>query len=481
MGCIQSNPTSVVSPGDFLVGNIPSSLLRLVLSHNLSRFSNPLLLYHVPTSKLYTSSNGFSDFFKKISCISSRFRAIFIDALEDWSTSQKVVHAFNDVFKGGITGIPFVTCLNLTETFAGHNYRELFLRNLTGFKAPIDAIIMSSVLDSQLKEPSTLFPSINATFIKYIEICNAPNGIDCADLLVYENLESCEFVYAELRNIAELKKLKRFTRMVLPVCRFNHSEFSSLINLQHLDFTKASVPDVIPFASLLSLKYLDLHASWEINDISLLKDLVELEYLNIKDCSVSDISVLSQFSKLRDLTIYRTQVRDLSPISGLIGLSVLDAFASKVDDVSPLLGLIYLRSLDLGHTLVTDFRGLAALTRLEKLELRGTAVEDISFVSNLRKLSQLGLASTKIVNLSPLSNIVSLKHLDLSDTQVVDVSPLANLINLEFLALTNVPISDISSLASLKALVRLDLTGTSVDEAKRQWHLTQPNIEQLFL
>ncbi|KAL0221751.1 hypothetical protein RCL1_001605 [Eukaryota sp. TZLM3-RCL] len=459
---------------------IPSCILSKIIDHGLSKLTKPFLVRNVDTSKLYASTAGFSVFFEKFASVSSRFRSVLTVTLCQSISNSDLSNAFVEVFGGSGSGIPLVTCLGLSEMFPHLQYKEVIIEGISPFSAPIDSLLLEKELSAHLSSPSTINHSFRSDDIKYIEIGDAPNGIDCADLLVYENLESCEFVYAELRNIAELKKLKRFTRMVLPVCRFNHLEFSSLINLQHLDFTKASVPDVTPFASLLSLKYLDLHASWEINDISPLKNLVELEYLNIKDCSVSNISVLSQFSKLRDLTIYRTQVRDLSPISGLIGLSVLDAFASKVDDVSPLLGLIYLRSLDLGHTLVTDFRGLAALTRLEKLELRGTAVEDISFVSNLRKLSQLGLASTKVVNLSPLSNIVVLKHLDLSDTQVVDVSPLANLINLEFLSLGNCPVAFLSPLASLNKLDRINLMGTLVDDSIRSWYSSRAKVEELF-
>jgi internalin A len=180
---------------------------------------------------------------------------------------------------------------------------------------------------------------------------------------------------------------------------------------------------------LVVAKYnFDPGANWELNDLSPLVGLFQLQVLDCSSTQVSDLSPLSGLSQLQRLDCSGTQVSDLSPLSGLSQLQVLYCSYTQVSDLSPLSGLSQLQTLFCSSTQVRDLFPLVGLSQLQTLDCFDTQVNDLSPLAALPQLQTLYCFGTQVSDLSPLSGLKNLQRLDCSSTQISDLKPLLPLI-----------------------------------------------------
>lgn len=79
------------------------------------------------------------------------------------------------------------------------------------------------------------------------------------------------------------------------------------------------------------------HDCTDVEDISFVSVLPDLERLDVSYCSVSDISCLVNMQKLTALNISYTEVSDLSPLAELDNITELVITGIPAEDLSPLL------------------------------------------------------------------------------------------------------------------------------------------------
>jgi len=144
-----------------------------------------------------------------------------------------------------------------------------------------------------------------------------------------------------------------------------------------------------------------------ITDISFLKNLTELTYLN-----------LGYSDHYGNETYYGNDISDLSPIKNLTQLTELDLHLSDITDISFLQNLKKLKSLSLTANNITDVSPLQSLTNLTYLCLGTNKIIDISPLQNLPNLNHLRLFGNKIEDISPLQKLTQLKDLFLDSAQV---------------------------------------------------------------
>ena len=78
--------------------------------------------------------------------------------------------------------------------------------------------------------------------------------------------------------------------------------------------------------NLTNLTHLDLEFNYKISDVSPLKDLTNLVFLNLELNLISDVSPLEGLTNLVNLDFDDNQVQDVSPLKNMIYLTRLDAF-----------------------------------------------------------------------------------------------------------------------------------------------------------
>ena len=239
----------------------------------------------------------------------------------------------------------------------------------------------------------------------------------------------------------------------------------------------------VPWSQAVALTHLYL-SSKEIEDVSPLAALINLEELGLGFNQIVDVSPLAALTNLEELWLGFNQIVDIGPLAGLTRLERLSLRENPVLDVSPLAALTSLERLDLSHdhrgeNKIEDVSPLSALTRLERLHLATNAIVDVSPLSALTNLEWLNLRSNAIENVSPLSALTRLEGLNLATNAIEDVSPLAVLTSLEGLILRSNRIEDVSPLSALTSLTELNLRSNQIVDVSPLGGLT--SLEWLSL
>src|SRR6056297_3274167 len=186
-------------------------------------------------------------------------------------------------------------------------------------------------------------------------------------------------------------------------------------------------------------------------------DVDEIISLTALSSNIDNLSGIEYLNNLEYLDFGNNQVSDISPLSNLTDLESLDFGDNQVSDISPLSNLTNLTHLYFGNNQVSDISPLSNLTNLTHLYFGNNQVSDISPLSNLTNLEYLGFWGNQVSDISPLSNLTNLEYLAFGYNQVSDISPLSNLTNLEILYLTYNQISSISALVDNPGINNGDL------------------------
>ena len=250
-----------------------------------------------------------------------------------------------------------------------HNYNS---NNAESYKES-EKIINEFIAKQLNKDPNELtekdFNRLDILSIHGLEITTLK------PLLKLRNLHTLGLTLLQISDIKPLAELKNLKTLQLANFRLRDREPPKWI-------TKLRTILRLPTGSISETKPIDL---------SPLKKLTKLEFLDIRNTDVRNIEILSEFHNLQHLAIskknapdmgirqvQKIRTLDLKPIKGLTKLNYLELFGMPVNDIQPLVGLSDLKYLDLTYTEIKDIEPLFKLKNLEYLGLRGTpAIEQI--------------------------------------------------------------------------------------------------------
>jgi internalin A len=258
-----------------------------------------------------------------------------------------------------------------------------------------------------------------------------------------------------------------------------HPNIKSLKGLKKLiSVSQKKLSDLSPLKDLQELKYLDV-ISTQVSNLSPLKNLYQLKELYASDTQVSDLSFLKDLKQLRQLWIGNSLVRDLSPLKNLQQLQKLYVNETQVSDLSPLKNLQQLQRLNIRNTQVSDLSPLKDLQQLQELNIKDTQVSDLSPLKDLQQLQELSISGIQVSDLSPLKDLQQLQELDVSFTLVSDLSPLKDLQKLQKLWINEIQVSDLSPLKDLQQLQELWICDIQVSDLSPLKDLQQ--LQELFV
>lgn len=139
------------------------------------------------------------------------------------------------------------------------------------------------------------------------------NENEISDISPLENLTKLEYLEIQRNRIVDVNPLKNLT------------------NLKFLKLYNNLIEDVTPLSNLTNLTGLDLHynvtvggdeshkiISKGITDISALKNLKKLEFLDISANRIEDISILKNFDKIKDLDFSGNRVKNYEGLGNYI-------------------------------------------------------------------------------------------------------------------------------------------------------------------
>lgn len=182
----------------------------------------------------------------------------------------------------------------------------------------------------------------------------------------------------------------------------------------------------------------------EITDISDLKYLTHLEYLDAGDTSIHTLAPLASLTNLRVLYLQRNSIIDVRPLKNLTKLQVLSLNGNRLDDIDTVADLTELKELYLSENKIRDIRALKNLKRLQLLYLQRNFVSDVSALQGLTELRELSLNGNRITNITPLNTLTLLEKLYMRENKIRDLLPLRTLSKLNTLYVDGNGITDFS-------------------------------------
>ena len=147
-----------------------------------------------------------------------------------------------------------------------------------------------------------------------------------------KNLKKLKLNENEISDISPLKNLTKLEYLEIQRNRIVYvNPLKNLTNLKFLKLYNNLIEDIAPLSNLTNLTGLDLHynvtvggdeshkiISKGITDISALKNLKKLEFLDISANRIEDISILKNFDKIKDLDFSGNRVKNYEGLGDYI-------------------------------------------------------------------------------------------------------------------------------------------------------------------
>ena len=285
---------------------------------------------------------------------------------------------------------------------------------------------------------------------------------------VYDSI-CFEDYYLNERVTADLLKQKR--KVVGSIPYIMNIEFPEIAKVTELTLTGDEgkrVKSIKGLESFINLKILDLSTNDissddSISRIDLLKDLPNIEQLNLSDNKLETADVITKFklikrlslannniislqpfeewlqnlkdnkstSKLVEINVSGNNIEDLTPLKDITTLDNLNVSKNKIEDINPIKNMALLTILNLSNNKIEDISVIGELNRLSTLYLSTNKVKDISSLRNL-SLSNLDISNNKIENLDDIKNMSSLIELKLNTNKIRTIEPIKNFVIKDF-------------------------------------------------
>jgi len=179
------------------------------------------------------------------------------------------------------------------------------------------------------------------------------------------------------------------------------------------------ISNLEPLNKLTELTVVNLSGT-PVSDLMPLRNLNNLESLDISNTSVNTLEPLRYCTKLHNLRLKGTPVADFSILSVFPELEALDISNTQATSLDPVKETVSLKDLRLGQTAIHDLSPLSGLVNLELLNISRTPVTSLDDLKNLNKLYVLFFDSTHVASLKPLNGIASLKKVYCDQSLVTD-------------------------------------------------------------
>ena len=193
--------------------------------------------------------------------------------------------------------------------------------------------------------------------------------------------------------------------------------------------------------------------AWRETVESSLRKLLSTKELNVSGrLDIHYLDPLSKLGSLHSLDISKTNISDLYPIRNLVDLEDLNISNTPVNNLDALVYSMALQNLDLSNTKVYSLLPLSNLVNLKVLNLASTQIDDIQALSSLKMLVDLKIKGTMVSDLSPIKQQLSLSYLNIDDCPIADISAVENLTELKIFSCNNTIVNNLKALSKLKNL-----------------------------
>ena len=284
-------------------------------------------------------------------------------------------------------------------------------------------------------------------------------GSKVYDSICFEDYYLAERVYNDLS-----KQERNIVGIVPYIINIEYPEIAKVTELTLTGDEGRRVKNIKGLESFINLKILnlstnDISSDNSISKINLLKDLPNIEQLNLSDNQLEMADVITNFklikrinlannnisslqpfeewvqnlkdkktaSKLVEINVSGNNIEDLTPIKDITTLEYLNVSKNKIKDINAIENMAVLNALNISSNKIEDIEPVGKLTRLTTLYLATNKVKDISSLRNLN-LSKLDISNNRIESLDDIKNMSSLTELKLNTNKISTIEPIKDLV-----------------------------------------------------
>jgi Leucine-rich repeat (LRR) protein len=196
-----------------------------------------------------------------------------------------------------------------------------------------------------------------------------------------------------------------------------------------------------------------------------LGEIVHMTSIDVSgNANISDLEPLGKISSLTEINLAGTPVSDLMPLRNLNNLEVLDISNTLVATLEPLRYCTKIRELRIKGIQISDLSILPTFGTITLLDISGSAAASLADLADRTTLKDLRLAYTGINDLTPVSGLINLELLNIAGTRVSDLAPLSGLIHLRVLQADSTSIRSLTPLDGIAGLQRVYLNNAKVTQ-----------------
>ncbi|MFX1524397.1 MAG: leucine-rich repeat protein [Promethearchaeota archaeon] len=216
-----------------------------------------------------------------------------------------------------------------------------------------------------------------------------------------------------------------------------------------------------------------------IRDITGIKNLNDLEHLNIQRTKIRYLDDLHHFKNLKYLNLSYNTIQEIENLSSLADLEELDLSYNKISKIINLESLNKLKKLSLANNMVKEIENLDSLVNLEDLNLAHNKIMEIKNLENQVKLKKINLSSNRIEKLTGFEGLTNLIWLSVNNNRISQITGLSSLSNLRLLYISNNQVEKIEGLDNLLNLRKLELSNNRISYLEGLENL--PELQELYL
>jgi internalin A len=174
--------------------------------------------------------------------------------------------------------------------------------------------------------------------------------------------------------------------------------------------------------------------------------LLDIYFLEAPGKEIKDLTGLEKCKNLALIKLTKNKISDLKPLKDLANLQSLDLAQNEIKDIGPLAGCKALQRIEISGNKIEKIDALKDLTAMNSLYMDNNEIKEIGPLAGLNKLWTLSMPKNKIKDISVLSKITKLSTINLSDNEIEDPAPLGKQTELQYLMIERNKIKDLKPL-----------------------------------
>ncbi len=180
--------------------------------------------------------------------------------------------------------------------------------------------------------------------------------------------------------------------------------------------------EVIELNAQKKIKKLDLSSESYVETLEPLKEINNLESINLDNNSFGKLDQFAFFPHLKTLSIRSNQLDSLDKLPVMNELEEFNAGENPfISGLAKLKNIPNVKHLELPGIGVNDINAFTELKKLENLDISRNAISDFSALAKFPNLNSLNINSTFRGKLDSFPNISSLKNLDIGQNEISTV------------------------------------------------------------